>query len=164
MAKNVKPVPEGYHTVTPSLACRDAARAIEFYKDAFGAEERDRFLAPDGRIAHAEIKIGDSIVMIGEENPAMGCSSPLTLEGTPVSLYVYVNDVDSAWKRATAVPGATVKMPLDDMFWGDRMGALIDPFGHVWNLAQHKKDLTRAEVDAAGKAFFEQMARGGGKP
>ena len=156
MATKVKGIPEGYHTITPSLAIRDAARALDFYKKAFGAEERFRMPGPDGKLMHAELQIGTSLVMLGEEMPDMGARSPQTLGGTPVSFYLYVEDVDAFWKRAVEA-GAKPTMPLTDMFWGDRMGKLEDPFGHAWAPAQHIKDLTPEEMQKASEAFFAQM-------
>jgi PhnB protein len=158
MKTPVKSVPAGYHTVTPMLTVKDAKKAMECYKRAFGAEERMRFLGPDGKsIMHAEMKIGDSIIMLGEENPEMGCSGPQTLGGTPVGLYLYVEDVDHAFTRAVSA-GAKADMPVADMFWGDRFGQVIDPFGHKWNLATHKEDLTPEEMRKRAETFFAQMA------
>jgi PhnB protein len=141
----VKPVPDGYHTVTPHLAVRDAAKAIEFYAKAFGAEELFRMPGPGGVVMHAEVKIGDSIVMLGEENPQMGASSPQTIGGSPVSLLLYVKDVDASFARADKA-GCTVDLPPTDMFWGDRYGKLQDPFGHHWALATHKEDVSPEEM------------------
>jgi uncharacterized glyoxalase superfamily protein PhnB len=159
MAKSAaKPVPDGYHTITPNLVCRDAARAIEFYKTAFGAEERDRASMPDGKIMHAALRIGDSMLFLGDEMPHMGCHSPEKYGGTPAAFYLYVNDVDAAWKRATDA-GAKVQMPLADMFWGDRCGRLVDPFGHVWSLSQHKEDVSPEEMKTRQQAFLSQMGK-----
>lgn len=141
----VKTIPDGYHTLTPYLTIRDAARAIDFYKRAFGAEEHFRMPSPKGLIMHAEIQIGDSIVMISDEVPEMGNKSPQTLGGVPIQLFFYVDDVDRAFQRAVDA-GAQVKMPVADMFWGDRYGSLVDPFGHQWALATHKEDLTPEEI------------------
>jgi len=152
-----KPVPDGYHTLTPMLSIVGAARALDFYKEALGAQERFRMAAPDGKIAHAELQIGDSIVMLGEENPAQGCQAPTTLKGTPISFYLYVNDADAAFKRAT-VAGCTVRMPVADMFWGDRFGEVEDPFGYRWGFATHKEDLTPEEMHKRGQAAFAQMS------
>lgn len=157
MASQVKPIPTGYHSITPALTVRDADKAIEFYKRALGAEERMRFLGPDGKsIMHAEIKIGDSIIFLGEERPDMGCHGPQGLGGTTVSLYLYVQDVDKAFTRAVTA-GAKTKMPVADMFWGDRCGQVTDPFGHNWTIATHKEDLTLEEIYKRGQAFFAQM-------
>jgi uncharacterized glyoxalase superfamily protein PhnB len=141
----VKPVPDGYHTVTPHLAVRDAAKAIAFYATAFGAEEILRMPGPGGVVMHAEVRIGNSIVMLGEEAPQMGAVSPQTLGGSPVSLLLYVNDVDASFARAERA-GCTVQQPLTDMFWGDRYGKLEDPFGHHWGLATHKEDVSPEEM------------------
>jgi PhnB protein len=150
-----KPIPEGLHTVTPSLKIRDAAKAIEFYKEAFGAMERGRFEMPGGAIMHAEIQIGNSVVMLGEEMPEMGAKGPLTLGGTPVRLHIYTEDVDSLFDRAKKA-GATVMMPVADQFWGDRYGVLADPFGHEWSIATHTKDLTMDEMKKAAEELFSR--------
>jgi PhnB protein len=153
----VNPIPKGYHTVTPGLALRDTAQAIEFYKKAFGAKEKARMPGPDGRtIMHAELQIGDSTIMVGEEMPQMGHPSPQTLNGTAVNLYVYVKNVDKAFEQAVNA-GATVVMPVTDMFWGDRHGALKDPFGHSWGLATHKRDLSPKEMKKAADEFFAKQ-------
>jgi len=141
----VKPIPDGWHTVTPSLTVRGAARAIEFYKQAFGAKETMRMPGPEGKIMHAELKIGDSVVMLNDEFPDMGTRSPESLGGSPASLFLYVEDVDAAFDRAVKA-GAQVAMPVQDMFWGDRFGRVIDPFGHGWAMATHKEDLTPEEI------------------
>jgi uncharacterized glyoxalase superfamily protein PhnB len=141
----VKPVPDGYHTVTPYLVVRDAAAAIAFYAKAFGAEELFRMPGPGGVVMHAELKLGDSIVMLGEESLQMGTSAPQTIGGSPVSLMVYLNDVDASFARA-AQAGCTVEMPPTDMFWGDRYGKLQDPFGHHWSLATHQEDVSPEDM------------------
>ena len=156
MAMKVKAVPEGYHTITPNLVVQDASKAIDFYKKAFGAEELVRMPGPDGKVMHAEIKIGDSIVMLGEEMPEMGTRNPKAYGGSPVGFYLYVEDVDALWKRAVQA-GAKPIMPLTDMFWGDRTGRLEDPFGHRWSPAQHTRDLTPEEIKKGQDAFFAQM-------
>jgi len=158
MAKAKSYVPDGFRTATPYLIIRDAAKAIEFYKKAFGAKEMARMPMPDGKIAHAEIKIGDSMVMLSDENLDWGTKSPQTLDGSPVGIFIYVPDVDATFKQAIA-SGATELMPVDDQFWGDRYGKVRDPFGHQWNIATHIEDLTPEEIDArAAKA----MAPGAG--
>src|SRR5437867_4774939 len=150
----VKSIPSGFHTLTPYLVVRGAARAIEFYKKAFGAEELARMPGPDGKtIGHAELKVGDSVFFLSDECPGMGCQSPETLKGTTQALHIYVQDVDAAFDQAVAA-GATVKMPVADMFWGDRFGKLADPFGHEWSLGTHKEDLSPEEIDRRAKAFF----------
>src|SRR4030095_7094003 len=145
----VKLIPVGYHTVTAYLTVRDAARAIDFYKGAFGAVETVRMPGADRRtVMHAELKIGDSIVMLSDEIPGMStCKSPQSLGGTTVGLFLYVRDVDSAFKRAAGA-GCKVIKPLEDMFWGDRFGSLMDPFGNQWRMATHKEDEPPQEMAA----------------
>ncbi|HLM46026.1 MAG TPA: VOC family protein [Myxococcaceae bacterium] len=150
-AKKALPIPKGYHVVTPSLVVRGAANAIEFYKKAFGAKELNRMDAPGGKLLHAEIKIGDSIVMLTDEFPEMGSSSPQTVGGISASLMIYTKDVDALFNQALAA-GATVSMPVSDMFWGDRYGRVKDPFGHDWQLATHKEDLTPKEMNRRAAA------------
>jgi uncharacterized glyoxalase superfamily protein PhnB len=159
MTPQSKSCPKGFHTVTPTLTVRDAGKAIDFYKRAFGAEERMRFLAPDGKgIMHAEIKVGDSIIFLSDERPEMGCRGPQSLGGTPVGFFLYVEDVDQAFDRAVSA-GAKSEGPVSDMFWGDRCGQLTDPFGHKWTLATHKEDLTMEEIGKRAQGFFaEKMA------
>jgi PhnB protein len=146
----VKPIPEGMHSVTPHLVCAGAADAIEFYKKAFGAIEGGRMPGPDGKLMHAQIKIGDSHVMLVDEFPDWGSVGPKALGGTPVTLHLYVPDADAVFQKAIDA-GATVKMPIADMFWGDRYGVVTDPFGHSWSIATHIKDMTPEEMAAAGK-------------
>jgi PhnB protein len=155
--QKVSPIPRGYHAVTPYLCVDGAAGAIEFYKKAFGAKERMRMEMPGGKIGHAEISIGDSILMMADEHPELEFLSPKTRGGTPVTLHVYVRKVDDAFARAVAA-GATVKQPLKDQFYGDRSGTLQDPFGHIWHLSQHVEDLSMKEIRKRG----EQAAKGGG--
>jgi PhnB protein len=154
MAKKTQAIPKGHHSVTPSLFVGGAAKAIEFYKKALGAEELMRFPAPDGSIMHAELKIGDSIIMLADE--MHGGRGPKSIGGTPVSFFVYGENVDAAWKRAVDA-GAKEVVPLADQFWGDRTGCLEDPFGHQWWLAQHLQDLTPEELRKNAEAFFSQM-------
>jgi PhnB protein len=156
MAKSTQAIPKGYHSVTPSLVVAGAAKAIDFYKKALGAEELMRFPGPDGSVMHAEIRIGDSTIMLADEMPEQGGRSPKSYGGTPVSFFVYKENVDAAWKRAVDA-GAKEIMPLDNQFWGDRTGCLEDPFGHRWWLAQHVEDLTPEEMQKRGDAFFSQM-------
>jgi PhnB protein len=147
-------IPEGYHSITPSLVVRGGAKAIDFYRRAFGAVEISRMDAPGGRLAHAEMKIGDSVFMLSDEFP--GFPSPQSLGGSPVSLFVYVHDVDASFKQAVGA-GAQSTMPPTDMFWGDRYGKLTDPFGHSWGLATHIKDVTPEEMKKGAEAMFAQM-------
>ena len=156
MAKNAQPIPKGYHTVTPSLVVAGAVRAIDFYKKAFGAEEIMRFPAPDGKIMHAELRIGDSVVMLSDEMPDHGTRGPNGIGGTAVAFFIYGDNVDAAWKRAVDAGGKAV-MPLADQFWGDRCGCIEDPFGHRWWLSQHTQDLTPEEIRKAADEFFSQM-------
>lgn len=156
MALATKPIPEGFQTITPSLTVRGADKAIDFYKRAFGAEERMRMPGPGGVIMHAELRIGSSIFMLNDEMPQMDCPSPQALGGTPFGLYVYVEDADAIFSRAVAA-GATIVMPIADMFWGDRCGAIKDPYGHRWSIATRKEDLTKDEIEARQRAAFSQM-------
>jgi len=156
MASQIKEIPKGFHTATPLLTVTDSARAIDFYKRAFGAEELLRVDGPGGKIAHAEIKIGDSIIMLSDEMP--GCSrSPQSLGGTAVAIFLYVKDVDQVFNRAVAA-GAQIAMPLNDMFWGDRYGKVTDPFGHSWSLATHKEDVHPEEMRKRAKAAMAEMS------
>lgn len=141
----VKPIPDGYHTVTPYLIVNGAVKAIEFYAAAFGATELFRLPGPDGKLGHAEIKIGDSPVMLADEFPDMGAKGPQSYGGSPVSILVYVADVDAMTERAVAA-GATIVRPLQDQFYGDRSSTLTDPFGHQWTLATHKEDVAPDEM------------------
>lgn len=150
-------IPEGYHTVTPYLTVRDAARAISFYKEAFDAVEQFRLSAPDGKIAHAEIAIGDSIIMLADEMPAWGNQSPQAVGGSPISLALYVDDVDVRFERALAA-GATAQSPVQDHFYGDRSGTLVDPFGHVWTIATHKEDVPAEEMQQRFDAWMAKEA------
>jgi PhnB protein len=151
----VKPIPEGYHSLTPYLIIDGAAKALEFYTKAFGATELFR-MEHEGKIGHAEMKIGDSPFMLADENAQMGFKGPKALGGTPVSLMIYVDDVDTTFKQALEAGGVEMK-PLQDQFYGDRSGTLTDPFGHVWTVATHKEDVSPEEIDKRLKA----MAAGG---
>ena len=152
-------VREGYQTVTPALTVRNGAEAIEFYKKAFGAEEIMRVPGPDGKsIMHAEIRVGTSRIMLGDEAPSMSCLAPVTLGGPGGSLYVYVPDVDAAFKQAVAA-GAKALMPVTDMFYGDRFGQVEDPSGHRWGLATHVEDLAPEEMARRQREFFASMAK-----
>jgi PhnB protein len=146
MKNKVKPVPDGCHTVTPYLTVRGAATAIDFYKRAFGATELFRMPGPDGKIMHAEIAIGDSRVMLADESAASGSQSPVALNGTASSIFLYLEDVDATFKQAIKAGGKETQ-PVQDMFWGDRFGKLTDPFGHKWMLATHIEDVTPAEME-----------------
>ncbi len=158
MSQPTKGIPEGFHTITPHLVIRGAAEAIEFYKRALGAQELMRMPSPDGKIMHAELKIGDSILFLADEFPEQGaCSrSPQTLGATTVTLMLYVPDVDTAFKRAVDA-GAKTAMPVADMFWGDRYGSFTDPYGHTWGIATQKEVLTPIEVERRAKEFFANM-------
>jgi PhnB protein len=142
---SVKPIPDGYHSVTPYLILSDAARGLEFYKKVFDATELMRMDGPDGKVMHAEIRIGNSVIMLADEFPDMCALSPTTLNGTPVSLMIYVEDVDVRFQRAVDA-GATVRRAVQDQFYGDRSGTLVDPFGHVWTISTHIEDLTPDEI------------------
>ncbi len=156
--KKIKAIPDGFHSVTPYLSVKGGAQAIDFYKQAFGAKERYRLPGPDGKtVGHAEIVIGDSIVMIADEMSEYGNKSPQTLNGTPVNLAVYVQDVDVVFKRAVDA-GATVVTPLKDQFYGDRAGCLQDPFGHRWSLMTHREDVSPEEMKKRLPAEYEKMA------
>jgi len=156
-----KPIPDGHHTVTPYLTVKGAAKAIDFYKRAFGAHEEGRMDTPDGKsVVHAEIRIGDSMVMLSDEIPGMGPRSPEALGGTTSSIFLYVPDVDTAFRRAVDA-GAKAIMPPTDMFWGDRFGKLDDPFGHQWAMATHKEDLSDEEIRKRGAAAMASMGRPG---
>lgn len=156
----VSPVPEGFRTVTPHLIIKEAGKAIDFYKKAFGAEEIMRIPGPGGQsVMHAEIKIGDSFLMIADEFPDFGCLGPKSIGGTPVTVHLYVKDADAVYNQAVKA-GATATMPLTDMFWGDRYGKLSDPFGHHWSVATHKEDVSPEECAKRMAAQFS----GGGCP
>lgn len=156
MAHHVKAIPEGYHSISPSLTCKDAARAIEYYKKAFNAQEIMRMPSPDGKISHAELQIGDSRIFLNDEMGPMTASS-----GTPrMSLFLYVEDADTTFNNAVKA-GGKVDMALENQFWGDRYGKLTDPFGHQWGIATHVEDLTPEEIDKRATAFFAKMAAHG---
>jgi len=155
MQQQVRPIPEGFHTVTPHLVCAGAAEAIEFYKKAFNAVEVGRMPAPDGKLMHASLRIGDSPLMLADEFADYGSLGPLALKGTPVVVHLYVQDVDAMFAQAVAA-GAKATMPPAEMFWGDRYGQLTDPFGHKWSLATHTRDLTPAQMQ---EEFQKMMAQ-----
>ncbi len=148
----VKPIPDGYHTITPYLIIDGAARALEFYKRAFGAVEKFRMSGPDGRVGHAEIQIGDSHLMLADEHPERNIRGPVSIGGNSVSLLLYVKDVDAQFMKAIEA-GAKEKMPVQDQFYGDRSGTLTDPFGHVWTIATHKEDVSHEEMQRRIEAF-----------
>ena len=152
-----KPIPEGYHTVTPYLAVDDAAQAIDFYKRAFGAKERVRMEAPDNKIGHAELEIGDSLVMLSDPFPQASTKPPKELGGTSASVFMYVEDVDAVVKQAVDA-GATVTMEVADQFWGDRFGSVTDPFGHSWSVATHVEDVAPEEMAERAKAAMAAMS------
>lgn len=156
----VKSIPEGYHSVTPYLIVDRGSDAIDFYKNAFGAVELFRFPSPDGKIGHAEIKIGNSPIMLADEYPDMGYKGPKALGGSAVSLMIYVEDVDTVFNQAVAA-GATVKEALQDKFYGDRLGTVVDPFGHVWHLATHKEDVSPEEMEERAKRASASVSGGG---
>jgi uncharacterized glyoxalase superfamily protein PhnB len=153
----VKPIPDGYHSITPSVVVDNGAEAIEFYKRALGAEELFRMPMPDGRIGHAELRIGDSVYFVSDEFPEMDYRSPKSLGGSHGGLGIYVEDADAAFEKAVAA-GATAVMPMMDAFWGDRYGKVKDPYGHTWSLMTHVKDCTPEEIAEASKEFFSQSA------
>ena len=155
MAKAAKAVPEGYHTMTPQLTLDDAAKTIDWYKKALGAEELSRSVGPDGKIMHAELKIGDSRFMVNDV--MMGAKGPQAFGGSPASLWLYVENCDALFDRAVKA-GANVQMPMEDQFWGDRGGALADPAGYTWWIASRKEELTEEEVQQRAADFFRQMA------
>jgi PhnB protein len=157
MSTKVQAIPAGMHSVTPHLVCDGAAAAIDFYQRAFGAIGGGQMKGPDGRIMHAQIRIGDSTVMLVDENRAYGMLGPKAIGGSPVTIHLYVDDVDAVFKQAVDT-GATAKMPPADMFWGDRYGVLEDPFGHSWSIATHKRDVSEVDMQ---RAMQEMKAPGG---
>lgn len=151
-----QPIPKGFRTITPHLICRDAKKAIDFYQRAFGAETVRSHYMPDGSVMHAELKIGDSIVMLGEEFPDWNVLSPLSLGNTSVIVHIFTADVDSAYQKAVNA-GCTPSMPVMDQFWGDRYGQVTDPFGHRWSIATHIEDVPEEEMETRGRVAMEQM-------
>lgn len=155
----IRPIPEGYHSVTPMFMFKDCQKAIEFYKKAFGAQERYAMPGPDGNgVMHAELQVGDSIIMMGDECPQQNCKSAESIGGSPVSFYLYVENVDAAFRRAVEA-GATVEMEVQEMFWGDRAGSLRDPFGYNWMLATHTRDLSPEEIREGANAAFSEIPK-----
>jgi PhnB protein len=152
MNPSTKPIPEGMHTVTPHLICAGAAEAIEFYKKAFGAVELSRMPGSDGKVMHASIRIGDSVIMLNDEMPEWESFGAKHFKGSPVTIHLYVENADAVFEQAVRA-GAKVTMPLDDMFWGDRYGKVEDPFGHQWSIGTHVRDVTEEEMQKA----MEQM-------
>lgn len=160
MPSNVRPIPDGYHSITPQLTCRDAGRAIDFYKKVFGAKEIMRMPGPDGRVMHAELQIGNSRFMIGDEFPGMSVApAPSSLHS--FSLFVYTEDVDALFNGAVQA-GAKADMPPSDMFWGDRYGKFTDPFGHQWGIATHMEDVAPEEMQRRSEEWNKQMAKAAG--
>jgi PhnB protein len=155
MTSAVRAVPEGFHTVTASITCKDAARAIEFYKKAFGAVERFRMASPDGRVTHAELQIGDSIIFMGDEFPDMS-AAPAQGALPSAGLFLYVEDVDSLFSQALKA-GCETSMPVTNMFWGDRYGKVIDPFGHHWGISTHVEDVSPEEMERRAAEWMAQM-------
>jgi PhnB protein len=153
----VKAIPEGYHTLTAYLAVDDATAAIDFYKKAFGAKERVRMDAPGGKVGHAELEIGDSLVMLSDPFPQSHSKPPTELGGTSAGIFMYSEDVDAAIQKAVDA-GATVEMAVEDMFWGDRFGSVLDPYGHIWSIATHVEDLSPEEIAERGKAAMAAMS------
>lgn len=157
----VQPIPEGYESISPSLAVDNATEAIEFYKKAFGATEKVRMDGPGGTIAHAELEIGNSILMLSDPFPQSDVRPPKEIGGTTVNIFMYVDDVDAAVQQAVDA-GATITMPVDNQFWGDRFGTITDPYGHSWGLATHVEDVSPEEMEKRGQEFMAQMAETAG--
>ena len=155
MTTKVKPIPDGYHTVTPYLFTSDAAKALDFYRTAFGAKEIMRMDSPDGKVMHSEIQIGDSRLMVANECPEMGSKSPQKLGGSPVCIHLYVEDADAVTQRAEKA-GAKVLRPIQNQFYGDRSAMLADPFGHMWNISTHKEDVSPDEIKRRAMAMFKE--------
>jgi len=159
MTKNVQAIPEGYHTLTPALTCKNAAQAIDFYKKALGAKEINRMEMPGGMIGHAELQIGDSKLFVSDEFPGMSSApDPNSKAAPPAYIFLYTDNVDDVFNNAVS-SGCKVTMPLQDQFWGDRYGRLTDPYGHSWGLAQHVEDVAPAEMERRGKEWRDKMAK-----
>ena len=161
MANNVHAIPEGYHSITPALTCKNAAKAIDFYKEALGAKEINRMEMPGGMIGHAELQIGDSRFFVSDEYPGMSTGPDPNAKAPSSYLFIYTDDVDTAYDKAVSA-GCKAAMPLQNQFWGDRYGKLVDPFGHHWGLAQHVEDVTPEEVERRGKEWQASMAKSAG--
>lgn len=158
MPAAVRPIPEGFHTATPTLVVRNAAAALEFYEKALGAEEIMRMPSPDGKILHSEIRIGDSIIFVSDEIPNMGGKSPQSLGGYSGAIYLYVPDVDKTFQQAVQA-GGKANGPVTNMFWGDRCGHFTDPFGHAWTVTTHVEDVSETEMEKRAQDFYAQMAQ-----
>lgn len=158
MPNQVQPIPKGYHSVTPYLVVNDAKRAMDYYQRAFGAREIMRMDGPAGKIAHAELRIGDSVIMLSDEMPGAGCRAPSSVGGSTAGIFLYVENVDTVFKQAVSA-GAKADTPPADMFWGDRYGKLTDPFGHSWSLATHKEDVAPAEMAKRTKEAMAKMSQ-----
>ncbi len=159
-----KPIPQGMHTLTPNLVVRDCAKAVDFYKRAFGAEEKDRFTAPDGKsIWHTELRIGDSVFFMNDEMPGMTSGAPTVDRPSPVTMWLYVPDCDASYQRAVDA-GATSMRPPEDAFWGDRCASVRDPYGYNWSFGTHQKDMTKEEMRRAGEEFAQRMQQQGQHP
>lgn len=154
MNQAVRPIPEGFTNVTPYLTCEGADKALDFYTKAFAAVEVSRMHGPDGKVMHAEMRIGNGMVMLSDDYPNFNSLGPQALKGTPVGVHLYVDNADATWERAIAA-GCTVLMPLADAFWGDRFGMLVDPFGHRWSIATHLKDLTPEQIEEGMKSMAQ---------
>lgn len=163
MTSPVKPVPEGYHTATPVLLVDDGAKALDFYVRGLGAKERMRSTGPNGKVTHAEFQLGDSIIMLSDEDASMGGRGPKKLGGVPGGIWLYVRDVDQLHRQAVAA-GATTMMAPEDMFWGDRHARIKDPFGHEWSIATHREDVSPAELEKRAREFYERIGRAAGRP
>jgi PhnB protein len=158
MPERPQPVPPGFHTLTPHLIVRDAARAITFYENAFGAQLLGKMLTPDGKVMHAAMKVGDSMLMLNDEFPEWGALSPVSSGGSGVTLHMYLENVDAAFQKAVSA-GAEVKMPVMDQFWGDRYGIVADPFGHKWSLATHIRDVSQEDMAQAQSEAMAKMPK-----
>jgi PhnB protein len=163
MQQQVRPIPEGFHSLTPHLVCEGAAAAMDFYVKAFGAVDLGRMPGPGGKIMHGTMRIGDSVLMLVDDFPDFGSHGPLALKGSPVTIHLYVEDADASFARAVEA-GAKAVMPLADMFWGDRYGMLEDPFGHKWAIATHKRDMTPEQIGEAMQKAMQQSQGCGDQP
>jgi len=153
---SVKPIPDGYHSVSPYLIVADGAKAIGFYREVFGAQLRLRLDGPNGKVGHAELEIGDSVVMLADEHPEMGALAPTSIGATPVGLHLYLDDVDAVAAKAVAA-GATLKSPVENKFYGDRLGSIVDPFGHLWHISTHVEDVSAEEIGRRAAALAKEQ-------